>query len=154
MLPPVVSAPTACLVSLVRSRLSLCGENLALRHQLAVYKQTIARPRLRPTDRLLWAWLSRWWSGWQEDLAFVQPRTVLAWQRKRFRDHWRRLGSVPLTGTSRPQGQTDRSESCPPKPKRCVWVTEVDDKSYSCCHPHICGRIVCLRAKNSMVLTG
>ncbi len=98
MLPPVVSAPTACLVSLVRSRLSLCGENLALRHQLAVYKQTIARPRLRPTDRLLWAWLSRWWSGWQEDLAFVQPRTVLAWQRKRFRDHWRRLSQQGKSG--------------------------------------------------------
>jgi putative transposase len=35
--------------------------------------------------------LSRLWPGWLDALAFVQPRTVIAWQRKRFRDHWRRL---------------------------------------------------------------
>jgi putative transposase len=58
---------------------------------LAVYQQTVDRPRLRSTDRLFWAWLSRLWSGWQEALAFVQPRTVIAWQRQHFRDHWRRL---------------------------------------------------------------
>ena len=64
---------------------------LVLQHQGAVYKQTVYRPRLRPTDRLFWAWLSRFWSRWQAALAFVQPRTVIAWQRKRFQDHWRRL---------------------------------------------------------------
>ena len=46
---------------------------------------------LRPSDRLFWVWLSRLWSGWQQVLTFVQPRTVIAWQQKRFRDHWRRL---------------------------------------------------------------
>jgi putative transposase len=66
-------------------------ELIALRHQIAVYTQSISRPKLRPTDRLLWVWLSRLWSGWQQALAFVQPRTVLAWQKKRFRDHWGRL---------------------------------------------------------------
>jgi transposase InsO family protein len=64
---------------------------LALQHQLAVYKQTVPRPRLRPTDRLFWVWLSRLWRGWHDALTFVQPRTVIAWQRQRFRDHWRRL---------------------------------------------------------------
>jgi transposase InsO family protein len=64
---------------------------LALQHQLAVYKQTVSRPRLRPTDRLFWVWLSRLGRGWHDVLAFVQPRTVLTWQRQRFRDHWRRL---------------------------------------------------------------
>ena len=88
---PVMTALCAFIASLCRSSTSLRLENLALRHQLAVYKQTVPRPRLRPSDRLFWAWLSRSWSGWQETLAFVQPRTVLAWQRKRFRDHWRRL---------------------------------------------------------------
>jgi hypothetical protein len=41
----------------------LCGghrqialENLALRHQLTVYKRTITRPRLRRTDRLVWVY--------------------------------------------------------------------------------------------------
>src|SRR5215216_1365544 len=88
---PIISALLAFIASLVRSRASLCLEHLALRHQLAVYQQTIHRPRLRSTDRVLWAWLSRLWSGWREAPAFVQPRTVIAWQRQRFRDHWRRL---------------------------------------------------------------
>ena len=46
---------------------------------------------LKPADRLLWVWLSGAWSGWQDALVFVKPSTVLSWQRKRFRDHWRRL---------------------------------------------------------------
>jgi putative transposase len=93
-MPPVVSALLAFVASLFRSQASLRLEHLALRHQLAVYKLTVPRPRLRPTDptdRLLWGWLSRLWPGWQAALAFVQPRTVIVWQRKRFRDHWRRL---------------------------------------------------------------
>jgi hypothetical protein len=88
---PVLSAVLACMAALVRSRASLHLEHLALRHQLAVYQHTIHRPRLRPTDRLFRVWLSRLWPGWQSALAFVQPRTVLAWQRQRFCDHWRRL---------------------------------------------------------------
>jgi hypothetical protein len=38
------------------------------------------------------------WSGWQEVLAFVQPRTVIAWQQQRFRDHWRRLSEQGTPG--------------------------------------------------------
>jgi hypothetical protein len=88
---PVVTALFAFIPSFCRSSAALRLENLALWHQLAVYKQTIARPRLRPSDRVFWAWLSRFWSGWKAVLAFVQPRTVMAWQRTRFRDHWRWL---------------------------------------------------------------
>ena len=47
------------LLRLVRLFPFLCGghrqlalENLALRHQLAVYKRTVTRPRLRRADRL------------------------------------------------------------------------------------------------------
>jgi len=36
-------------------------------------------------------WLSRRWAGWRDVLVFVQPSTVIAWQRRRFRDHWARL---------------------------------------------------------------
>jgi putative transposase len=88
---PVLSALLAFAVGLFRSRASLCLEHLALRHQLAVYKQTVHRPRLRWPDRLIWVWLSRFWSGWQATLAFVQPHTVIAWQQQRVRNHWRRL---------------------------------------------------------------
>jgi hypothetical protein len=49
-------------------------ENLALRHQLAVYKRTITRPRLCPTDRLVWVGLARIWAGWRRSLVIVTPR--------------------------------------------------------------------------------
>jgi putative transposase len=98
MMLPILSALLAFIAALFRSRTSLCLEHLALRHQLAVYKQTIHRPRLRLSDRLFWVWLSRLWSSWQAALAFVQPRTVIAWQRRRFRDHWRRLSQRGTSG--------------------------------------------------------
>jgi putative transposase len=88
---PVISALLAFAAGFFRSRASLCLEHLALRHQLAVYQQTVDRPRLCSTDLVLWAWLSRLWPGWLDALAFVQPRTVIVWQRKRFRNHWRRV---------------------------------------------------------------
>jgi putative transposase len=91
MTPPCVSALVASLGSLLRSRRSLTFQVLALQHQVAVYKQSVHRPQLKPSDRVFWARLSRLRPGWQEALAFVQPRTVIAWQRRRFRDHWRRL---------------------------------------------------------------
>ncbi len=62
-----------------------------MRHQLAVYQRCPPRPRTKVADRLLWAWLSRTWAGWRNALVFVQPSTVIAWQRRRFRDHWARL---------------------------------------------------------------
>ena len=73
-------------------------EHLALRHQVAVYQQTVDRPRLRSTDRVLWAWLARLWPGWRDALAFVQPRTVIAWQQQRFRDYWRRVSQQAKPG--------------------------------------------------------
>lgn len=85
------SALMAYVVSRFRSDESLRLEKMALRHQLAVYHYTVKRPKLRPSGRLFWGWLSRLWPGWQQALEFVQPRTVIAWQKQRFRDYWRRL---------------------------------------------------------------
>ncbi|HXQ24004.1 MAG TPA: hypothetical protein VN812_20150 [Candidatus Acidoferrales bacterium] len=87
----VVIAVEKSITSIARSRTALQLEVLALRHQLPVYQQAGRRPQLGPADRLLWGWLSRAWSGWREALVFVQPRTVIAWQRQRFRGHWTRL---------------------------------------------------------------
>ena len=36
-------------------------------------QQSLKRPRLEPADRILWAWLSRVWSGWERVLQIVQP---------------------------------------------------------------------------------
>jgi hypothetical protein len=98
MLPPVIAVLLTCVTTLFRARAALCLENLALRHQLVVYQQSARRPRLRPTDRLFWVCLSRLWAGWQGALTFVQPRTVIVWQRRRFQDHWRRLSQAGKPG--------------------------------------------------------
>jgi len=87
----VLRALASFLPTLFRSRASLQMEILALRHQLAVYQRQPVRPRLRTSDRLLWSWIARVWTQWQNVLVIVQPKTVVAWQRRRFRDHWRRL---------------------------------------------------------------
>ena len=63
---------------LFRSRLALQVEILALRHQLAVCQRTDQRPRLKSADRVLWAWLSKAWAGWQDALVFVRPSTVIS----------------------------------------------------------------------------
>jgi transposase InsO family protein len=94
----VFSALMAYVISHLRSHDSLRLENMALRHQLAVYQHTVKRPKLRPADRLFWSWLSRLWPGWQHALEFVQPRTVIAWQKKRFRDYWRHLSQSGKRG--------------------------------------------------------
>ena len=73
-------------------------ENVALRHQLAIYQRTVKRPRIRPEDRIFWSWLSRHWVNWQEVLVVVQPATVIAWQRKRFCDHWACLSRAGKRG--------------------------------------------------------
>src|SRR5271156_3061769 len=90
-MPPVVYAILSALGVLFRSEHSLRVENIALRHQLAVYQRTVKRPRIRREDRIFWSWLSRHWTPWREVLIFVQPGTVIAWQRKRFCNHWARL---------------------------------------------------------------
>src|SRR5512132_4723501 len=76
----------------------LALENLALRHQLTVYRRTVARPRLRRGDRLFWVVLSRLWRGWKQALVIVAPDTVLRWQRRRFRDDWTRLSGRTTGG--------------------------------------------------------
>jgi hypothetical protein len=67
---PVISALFALVASLFQSRWAMQLKILALQHQLAVYKQTVARPRLRPSDRVFWACLSRLWPSWQGALQF------------------------------------------------------------------------------------
>jgi ABC-type uncharacterized transport system substrate-binding protein len=73
----------------------LALENLALRQQLAVYKQTGTRPKLCTKDRLFWVALARVWAGWRRSLVIVTPDTVLRWRRRRLREHWTNLSGRP-----------------------------------------------------------
>jgi putative transposase len=86
---------------LVGGHRQLALENLALRQQIAVYKRTAPRPRLRTTDRLFWAGLARLWPGWRQALVIVSPDTVLRWQRRRFREYWTQLSRRPTGGRPR-----------------------------------------------------
>ena len=75
--------------SAFRSRAAVELENFALRHQLNVLKRSVKqRPKLMPTDRLLWVVLSRVWGDWCSALVIVHPETVIAWHRKGFRLFW------------------------------------------------------------------
>jgi len=56
-----------------RSRHNLLLENLALRQQLAVLKQSNTQPRFSAPDRFFW----------------VQPDTVVRWHRAGFKLYWR-----------------------------------------------------------------
>ena len=79
----------ATLSSIFRSRAALELENLALRHQIGVLRRAAAkRLNLTSADRLLWICLSRLWRGWRSALTIVQPETVIAWHRARFRLFW------------------------------------------------------------------
>ena len=82
MMLPILSALLAFLAYLAFTDKSLHLKVLGLEHQWAVYQRSVRRPRLHPSDRLFWARISRHWSGWQEALVFVQPATVISWQRK------------------------------------------------------------------------
>jgi len=71
-----------------KSRAALQVENLALRHQLAVLRRSVKRPKLTSVDRLLWAWLCQAWNDWRASLVIVKPETVIGWHRKGFRLFW------------------------------------------------------------------
>jgi putative transposase len=68
---------------------ALAAENLALRQQLAILRQSVKRPKLRQRDRILWVWLLRLWQGWRSSLVIVQPETVIRWHRQGFKLYWR-----------------------------------------------------------------
>ena len=79
---------TVAMVTTFKSRTALQVENLALRHQLAVLRRSVKRPKLTSADRLFWAWLCEIWSDWRSSLLIVKPETVIGWHRKGFRLFW------------------------------------------------------------------
>jgi len=77
--------------SLFQSRISMTMEIIALRHQILVYKRKNKQPEIRPTDRIFWSWLSRLWPQWKAAIYLVKPETIIAWRRKKFKEHWAKL---------------------------------------------------------------
>src|ERR1022692_3691242 len=85
-MPISLAALLVALRSIIRSRLDLQLENVALRHQIGVlHRSARKRPKLTSGDRLFWVCLSRLWRDWRSTLVIVKPETVVAWHRKGFR---------------------------------------------------------------------
>ena len=55
----IIQAIVFFLWAFIRGRAAAAVENLALRQQVAVFKQSVKRPKLRIRDRVFWVLLSR-----------------------------------------------------------------------------------------------
>ena len=85
----VCSALYQLLRALLKPRLSLVTENLALRQQLVILRRNTSRPGLSNRDRLFWVALSNLWPDWRSLLIIVKPETVIKWHRQGFKCYWR-----------------------------------------------------------------
>ena len=78
------------LIGWFRSRASLEGEILALRHQLAVLQRKApTKPAFRNIDRFIFSLLYRLSPNTLNTLTIVRPETVIRWHRAGFRAWWR-----------------------------------------------------------------
>jgi hypothetical protein len=74
----VCSALYQLLRALLKSRLSLVTENLALRQQLVILRRNTSRVGLRDRDRLFWVVLSHLWRDWRSTLSSSSQRRLLS----------------------------------------------------------------------------
>jgi putative transposase len=81
-------------------------EIAVLRHELAVLRRQVARPRLDESDRVFLAAASRLLSGASRPSFFVRPETLLGWHRHLVRRRWTYAGRRP----GRPSVSTETGE--------------------------------------------
>ena len=84
-----VCLAAAFLLALFKSQRQLILENLALKQQVAMLRQSVKRPRLTPADKIFRILFSRYVEGWRRILFGVHPDTVVRWHRRGFRLYWR-----------------------------------------------------------------
>ena len=84
----VVCRLLALLVLLARADRSKELEILVLRHELAVLRRQVARPRLDERDRVFLAAASRLLNRANRQSFFVSPETLLGWHRRLVRRRW------------------------------------------------------------------
>ncbi|MHC5212804.1 MAG: hypothetical protein ACYTG2_19005 [Planctomycetota bacterium] len=87
---PTATTLLGLLRSAIRDRQNLLIENAALRHQVAVLKRSVKRPRIEDSNRVFWIAMRRLVRDWKDCLLFVQPETVVKWHRLGFLRYWGR----------------------------------------------------------------
>jgi putative transposase len=86
---PFLISVVRFLGSLFKSRRELLLENLALRQQMTMLRQSVKRPRATVADKVFWILFSRYVDGWRKLLYSLHPDTVVRWHRQGFRYYWR-----------------------------------------------------------------
>ena len=84
--------------SFLKSRHQLVLENLALRQQVTMLRQSVKRPRATVADKLFWILFSRHVDGWRKVLHGLHPDTIVRWHRQGFRFYWRWKSRGPKPG--------------------------------------------------------
>ncbi len=84
--------------SLFRSQRQLALENLALRQQVVMLRQSVKKPRPSVADKLFWIIFSRYVEDWRKLLYGLHPDTVVRWHRQGFRLYWRWKSRGPRPG--------------------------------------------------------
>jgi putative transposase len=67
----------------------LIAENMFLRQQLIVLERQVARPQLRPRERVVLVMLASRIQAWRDALIIVKPDTLIRWHRRGFKLFWR-----------------------------------------------------------------
>jgi len=98
----LVYAVASRLLSLIvvrgRGEASKDVELVLLRHEIAVLRRQIPRPRLAPADRLIMAVLARHLPGTLRQFRIVSPGTLLRWHRELLARKWTYPHQPPSLG--------------------------------------------------------
>jgi putative transposase len=99
------------LALLARSDVAKDAEILVVRHEVAVLRRQVARPRPGRADRAVVAVLARLLPGHLRSRRIVTPGTLLAWHRRMVRRKWtypRTPGRPPVPACGVPKRHISR----------------------------------------------
>ena len=94
------------LMLLGRSQCSKDAEIMVRRHEVAVLRRQVARPKLDWADRAILAALARWMPAVLRTHRLVTPGTVLAWHRRPARSSCVTMNSMLVPGAWCPVSTT------------------------------------------------